>query len=72
MLHDIFKWYFSILWDERAALRAYMQNSSHVTEILTVCQAVKMHFQSWWSYLSEIHNKVKRYSDETVLYWRNH
>ena len=68
MLHDIFEWYLSILWDERAVLRACMQDSSHATEILTVCQAVEMHFQSWQSYLSEIHDKVKRYSDETVSY----
>ena len=42
---DISEWHFSILWDEKAALRACVQDSSHVTEILIVCQAVEIHFQ---------------------------
>ncbi len=68
MLRDIFEWCLNILWDEKAALKAYMQSSLHATEISTVYQAVEMHFQSWQSYLSEVHDKMKRYSDKTVLY----
>ncbi len=45
LLHDISEWCFSILWDERAAFKACVQDSLHATEILTVCQAVEMHFQ---------------------------
>jgi hypothetical protein len=72
LLHDISEWCLNIFWDERAALRACAQDSSHATKTLIVCQIVKMHFQLQQNYLSKFSDKMKKYSDEVISYQHNH